>query len=664
MHRSIVLWLLLLFQFPYSIGQSNRRDSLKNQLAYAKEDTAKVNLLYNIASTYIEFFIGYNSKINTDSAIIYVQKAMLLASELGYPDGEARGLLTLAAYNRVTGNYSHSLIFLFKALDIYEKLKDEYAIANTHMSFLATYRDAAEYTNALIHAFVAKQILDRKPTDSQVNFKGSVLPMMPVLLEEIGNIYLHMNILDSAEFYTRKAIDEKLFINGSRWNFPYYLLGNIEVKQNKPNEALAYYKMAIPLALKNGIFIDTLFIYNSLAELYMKMGNADSAIYYAKAITDKKDSLSYPKIILTASGTLAAAYKTIHNPDSTLKYLELSNDLKDSIYSNEKQKEFQGLTFNEQLRQQEVQRERQQLKNKIIMYALVSGSLLFLAIALLLYRNNLQKQHAKRKIEKAYDELKATQAQLIQSEKMASLGELTAGIAHEIQNPLNFVNNFSDLNKELLLEMKDGLDHGRLVEARSLATDVIDNEEKINYHGKRADAIVKGMLQHSRSSNGQKELTDINVLADEYLRLAYHGLRAKDKTFDAKLITDFDATIGNIKIIPQDIGRVMLNLITNAFYAVTEKKNKQPESYEPEVSISTKKTIDKVEIKVKDNGNGIPSDVVGKIFQPFFTTKPTGKGTGLGLSLSYDNVKAHGGELLVNTIEGEGSEFIILLPSG
>jgi signal transduction histidine kinase len=247
---------------------------------------------------------------------------------------------------------------------------------------------------------------------------------------------------------------------------------------------------------------------------------------------------------------------------------------------------------------------------------------------------------------------------------MASLGELTAGIAHEIQNPLNFVNNFSDLNKELLLEMKDGLDHGRLVEARSLATDVIDNEEKINYHGKRADAIVKGMLQHSRSNNGQKELTDINVLADEYLRLAYHGLRAKDKTFDAKLITDFDATIGNIKIIPQDIGRVMLNLITNAFYAVTEKKNKQPESYEPEVSISTKKTIDKVEIKVKDNGNGIPSDVVGKIFQPFFTTKPTGKGTGLGLSLSYDNVKAHGGELLVNTIEGEGSEFIILLPSG
>jgi len=259
------------------------------------------------------------------------------------------------------------------------------------------------------------------------------------------------------------------------------------------------------------------------------------------------------------------------------------------------------------------------------------------------------------------ENLKSTQSQLIQSEKMASLGELTAGIAHEIQNPLNFVNNFSEVNKELLAEMKDEIDKGNYNEVKTIAKDVIDNEEKINYHGKRADAIVKGMLQHSRSSSGVKEPTDINALADEYLRLAYHGLRAKDKSFNATMKTDYDESIGNINIIPQDIGRVILNLITNAFYAVTEKKKKIGEGYEPTVSISTKKINDNAEIRVSDNGNGIPQKVLDKIFQPFFTTKPTGQGTGLGLSLSYDIVKAHGGELKVETKEGIGSAFIIIL---
>ncbi len=265
-------------------------------------------------------------------------------------------------------------------------------------------------------------------------------------------------------------------------------------------------------------------------------------------------------------------------------------------------------------------------------------------------------------VESTLSELKATQTQLIQSEKMASLGELTAGIAHEIQNPLNFVNNFSEVNKELLIEMKDEIDTGNFDAVKILANDLIDNQEKINHHGKRADAIVKGMLQHSRTSSGVKEPTDINALADEYLRLAYHGLRAKDKSFNATTQTDFDESIGNINIVPQEIGRVILNLITNAFYAVTEKKKQLGDAYEPTVSVSTKKEKDKIEIKVKDNGNGIPQKVLDKIFQPFFTTKPTGQGTGLGLSLSYDIVKAHGGELKVDTKEGDGSEFVIILP--
>jgi len=302
--------------------------------------------------------------------------------------------------------------------------------------------------------------------------------------------------------------------------------------------------------------------------------------------------------------------------------------------------------------------------------------LLLLAIIFAIYRmqrqriirNERQKTQMKeltqaKEIEKAYHELRSTQAQLIQSEKMASLGELTAGIAHEIQNPLNFVNNFSEVSHELIDEMKTELDEGDTDEAKIIASDIKQNLEKILHHGKRADAIVKGMLQHSRSSSGIKEPTDINALADEYLRLAYHGLRAKDKNFNATMQTDFDESIGPINIIPQDIGRVILNLITNAFYAVTEKKKQLDDAYEPTVLVSTKKIANRIEIKVKDNGNGIPQKVLDKIFQPFFTTKPTGQGTGLGLSLSYDIVKAHGGEIKVNTKEGEGTEFFVLLLS-
>jgi signal transduction histidine kinase len=271
-------------------------------------------------------------------------------------------------------------------------------------------------------------------------------------------------------------------------------------------------------------------------------------------------------------------------------------------------------------------------------------------------------ESAKQQVEKTLVDLEQAQTQLIQSEKMASLGELTAGIAHEIQNPLNFVNNFSEVNAELIEELKNELKSGKNDEAILIADDIRDNEQKINHHGKRADAIVKGMLQHSRISTGQKELTNINTLADEYLRLAYHGMRAKDNFFNVNIKTDFDESIEKIKIIPQDIGRVILNLITNAFYAVNEKKKQQPDSYEPTVTVSTKRLEGKVEIRVEDNGNGIPQKVLDKIFQPFFTTKPTGQGTGLGLSLSYDIVKAHGGEIKVETKEGEWTEFIVSLP--
>ncbi len=271
-------------------------------------------------------------------------------------------------------------------------------------------------------------------------------------------------------------------------------------------------------------------------------------------------------------------------------------------------------------------------------------------------------------LQHALTELKTTQTQLIHSEKMASLGELTAGIAHEIQNPLNFVNNFSEVNFELIEEMKNEIATGNTNEAISIAENIKENEEKIIHHGKRADAIVKGMLQHSRSSNGQKELTDINALADEYLRLSYHGLRAKDKSFNATMETHFDESIEKIKVVPQDVGRAFLNLFTNAFYAVSEKKDFMAntdgaDKYVPTVTVCTKKNNGRVEIRVRDNGMGIPKVALDKIFQPFFTTKPTGRGTGLGLSLSYEIItQGHGGEIRAETKEGEFAEFIVDLP--
>ena len=315
-------------------------------------------------------------------------------------------------------------------------------------------------------------------------------------------------------------------------------------------------------------------------------------------------------------------------------------------------------------------------KQRLFFFSSLVGTNVTIFLILLVYENS--KNMALESVQKKNSDLISTQAQLIQAEKMASLGELTAGIAHEIQNPLNFVNNFSDVNAELIDEMQLEMEQGNLEDAKAISNDIKENELKINHHGKRADAIVKGMLQHSRINNGIKEPTDINALAEEYLRLAYHGLRAKDKSFNATLKTDFDPSIGHISAIPQDLGRVVLNLINNAFYAVDEKKKSRTldgfntlqgfENYEPTVTVTTSRSLSKegrveVRISVADNGNGIPQKVLDKIYQPFFTTKPSGQGTGLGLSMSYEIVtKGHGGELKVETKEGEGSVFAILLP--
>ena len=316
-------------------------------------------------------------------------------------------------------------------------------------------------------------------------------------------------------------------------------------------------------------------------------------------------------------------------------------------------------------RERRLQEEKQQLQQKVDERTL---QLAEKNDSLEMANEEIQQQRdeviqARNSLEKTLENLKSTQDQLIQQEKLASLGELTAGIAHEIQNPLNFVNNFSELSNELVDELVIELENGEIEEAKAISADIKQNLLKINHHGKRAEGIVKGMLQHSRSSSGVKEPTDINALADEYLRLAYHGLRAKNQSFNATLVTDFDSSIGKIEVMPQEMGRVFLNLVTNAFYAVNERKNKVGDSFEAKVSISTKKEENRIKIQVSDNGFGIPENIKEKIFQPFFTTKPTGQGTGLGLSMSYDIVtKGHGGELKMESKLNQGSTFIIELP--
>jgi signal transduction histidine kinase len=411
---------------------------------------------------------------------------------------------------------------------------------------------------------------------------------------------------------------------------PDYYLALVRIKQNRPNDALELLTKDI-VRLKN-VRLDILRDYKMLATLYEQTGNYEKANDAHKAFIFLQDSLQADQN----------------------KYRSLSFETE------------------QEMNERELSITKLQSANKISTLTknfTLGIAVLVLLLAGVVYYRFKSKQKANRVLETTLTNLKSTQTQLIQSEKMASLGELTAGIAHEIQNPLNFVNNFSEVSNELIDEMKEELKKGNYDDANEIAEDVKQNLEKITHHGQRAADIVKGMLQHSSSSSGVKEPTDINALCDEYLRLSYHGLRAKDKSFNASMKTDFDNSIGNINIIPQDIGRVILNLINNAFYAVAEKTKMNLENlptgqagYEPTVSISTKKLNDKIEIRVTDNGNGIPQKVLDKIFQPFFTTKPTGQGTGLGLSLSYDIVKAHGGEIKVETQESIFTQFNVQIP--
>ena len=661
--------IILLLLFPVlSNAQDILPDSLRKIFFSSKDDSVR----YEAAIQLYDHF----EELNRDSAFFYGDQSVQISRKNNKKLNEAYSL-SRKAYQEVNkGRFAEALHSLLDAFSISENPANEkyywavhplnqesqkrlYTLSCTHHIYGILMRETRNSEQQLIHFREAKRIAVEINSPAR-----SVLGSL-----NIGRIYWEKGELDSALFYEDDA--EEIARNSGREKYLSGILlfkANIYASKRDTARSLYYLYEGIRSGILQNNLDGLIRGYRELTRYYLSKGNKDSSLYYAFKqldISQKMGGVSaFGYHIGVAYENLYLVYQLRNQNDSAYKYLALTQRTNDSINKAkiESLAEFQKLTLNEQQRLQNAEKEKIAYQNKIRTYVLLVGIGVLLLLAIIFYRNNRQKHKAKVKIEQAYDNLKATQQQLIQSEKMASLGELTAGIAHEIQNPLNFVNNFSDVNTELVDELKTELATGNTQSALEIADNIKDNEQKINHHGKRADAIVKGMLQHSRTSSGQKEPTDINALTDEYLRLAYHGLKAKDRSFNATMKTNFDEGIGNINIIPQDIGRVVLNLINNAFYAVDEKKKKVGNAYEPIVSVSTKKSNGKVEIKVSDNGNGIPQKVLDKIFQPFFTTKPTGQGTGLGLSLSYDIVKAHGGELIAETKEGEGAAFIIHLP--
>ncbi len=635
---------------------------LKQQLVKAGNDSSRSLIWAGLS--YLYAFSSF------DSSLLYAEKSLKLSNKIDYARGKANALIGFGNLYLRQGDYPMALQYEFQAKELSETFhfKREKAISLMQLGY--TYQNLSDYDRSIVFSMQARELFNGNSWGGY-NVENEIA---------ISNTYMATNKKDSALACMQKVYDDPKI----KIMMPIILevLGNINASLGNFTIAKEQLSRAIAGDIKNNDLYSLIWAYNSIAKLYQSTNQTDSVLYNALKAFILAEKMQLNEGILINSLILTKEFEA-SDAGKALYYRKIYDDVYNKMYGQDKVMALQKTLAEQQERQKQVSEKRVSDENRLKQIAYAAGLAILLLVALVLYRNNRQKQKAnnilqqqKQKIESTLSELKSTQSQLIQSEKMASLGELTAGIAHEIQNPLNFVNNFSEVNKELLAEMNSEIEKGNYDEVKEIAKDVSENEEKINHHGRRADAIVKGMLQHSRSSSGIKEPTDINKLAEEYLRLAYHGLRAKDKSFNATMETDFDNSIGKINIIPQDIGRVLLNLISNAFYAVDEKKKLgQAElgqaGYEPTVAISTKRLKDRIEIRVTDNGNGIPQKILDKIFQPFFTTKPTGQGTGLGLSMSYDIVKAHGGELKVETKEarpddpvgrGEGSEFIVQLP--
>jgi two-component system, NtrC family, sensor kinase len=579
---------------------------------------------------------------NSAAALEHIYTALEQSRQTSFKDNEVTNLYQIGVTYRELANYDKALEYLYESLALARAIR-VVLMEGYNMNIIGSiYFETEDYNQAL--TYFKQALLIRQESGDQWGEAGS--------LDSIGFTYFKLENYTEAAEYCKKSLAITKETGDKKGEANSLLhLAQIYAKKRNVSESAKFSNESLHIRKASGDRHGEAEILLFLAELYLSQvtgAEKNKIPQWLTAALNLSAEIKAYDLVSKTQFHLYEYYKNEKDFNTAIKHLELHIQFEKDLHKNSiKQKVLNlEISYKAEEAKKEAEAVRQQNEE--------------------LTRLNKEIEAQKQKVETTLSELKSTQAQLIQSEKMASLGELTAGIAHEIQNPLNFVNNFSEVNKEMLEELKaerlrpkaerDEQTESEIIE------DVIANEEKINHHGKRADSIVKGMLQHSRQTKGIKEPTDINALCDEYLRLSYHGLRAKDKNFNADFKTDLDNSIGKINIVPQDIGRVLLNLITNAFYAVDEKKEMQIDKYEPTVAVSTKKIRDKIEISIADNGNGIAKNILDKIFQPFFTTKPTGQGTGLGLSLAYDIVKAHGGEIKVEAREGEGSEFIIELP--
>ena len=726
MARIILFLLFLLVLINAIFAQQSIFDSLKYEISIAADDTIRLLLLERIANEY--------SEINPDSAYHYATVIPGLARNLNLKLEEVVGLGEMGYALLNLGNYPRSLQTLLSGITIAKDPASEKKILPAHFPSHDDFTDrsvspANQRLTKLSRILQYAGILygNMGNFEKAVTYFKEAIPLaeqsnnlrvLSITYTTLGRIYLSSNRRDSALLSLRKGYDYAIRADYHRYIGSNLLnLGRVYLAMQQPDTAKTYFLRAMSESTEHGYFRGVVASHLALADIYKSSGKTDSMLHHIQQGLAVAQTLNAPDLFLRCYTAFADYYKKTGQSDSTVKYQSLIIKINESLFSSKQVQQFQNIDIDAQQRQQEVEATRKEYQNRLQTNSLLGGLSTILIVAVLLWRSNLQRKKTNsllaaqnKEIETALTNLKSTQAQLIQSEKMASLGELTAGIAHEIQNPLNFVNNFAEINNELINEIqeerrKDKGERNDRLESE-LFNSIKENEIKINQHGKRAEAIVKAMLLHSQRSSGVKESTNINALAEEYLRLAYHVYRARDQNFSAALKLDLEPNLPPVNVIPQDIGRVFVNLFNNAFWALNERSKNlikwnenydnqrgeeqvlgspsgvsgngneigfqglppAPEGentslpYTPTVTLTTKSLGNQIEIRIKDNGPGIPKNVIDKIFQPFFTTKPTGQGTGLGLSLSYDIVKAHGGELNVKTEAGEGSEFIIQLP--
>ncbi|MCF0075022.1 tetratricopeptide repeat protein [Dyadobacter sp. CY261] len=684
-----------------NLHQLREKQSRLRKVQNYHSDTAYLNVVNQIAFLYADSY--------PDSALKMVQTNIPDCKRVGYGKGETEALKITGNAYMTKGDYTNALNWYRKSYEKAQSIDYKNAFPGIRNNIGLIYMSQGNYTAALNEFYAALQsaneIGDRFVAGSTLNniaiihfYQGKLkesektyrqtLAIASEMADTIGIVLAYNNIAEIN--IEQNALPEALEnLNlaralATRQNNPEMLtivshsLGSTYYRMDSLDKAAAFFEIASKIARQHNYSTSTCKALIGLARVYFRQGLLKEALNNGLEGVRLAKNMGHTQLLRDANEIVSTTYEKMGDGMNSLSYFKAFKIYSDSLRNLESERIATTYDAKLEFSRKEDDLNRKNLKQKWLTFSAFAG-LVSLGIILLIVNHNRKKlnhtykelqqkniviESERKKVEATLHELKSTQAQLIQSEKMASLGELTAGIAHEIQNPLNFVNNFSETSIELLEEMQTGLDEGNTDEVKAIAADLTANMQRINQHGKRADSIVKGMLQHSRASSGQKEPTDINALAEEYLRLSYHGLRAKDKSFEAAIETDFDPALGKIMLAPQDIGRVILNLANNAFYAVHQKqKTGTAEGYKPTVSVSTRKLIGETIIRVNDNGNGIPESIRSKIFQPFFTTKPTGQGTGLGLSLSYDIItKGCGGTIDVQSKEGGGTEFTITLP--